>query len=144
MQILLTLLLSLSTIVATPEPQKEVVSFEQYGVRHLHELNEYRASNNLPAVELEYAICQKAKERADYLSENQLFDHNGFYAKADEYRYHNDRTFVGENLALDVKDEELISRWDGSPTHQKVMQNDRFKVGCIQRTNRVVVLWLAN
>ena len=109
-----------------------------------YELNEYRVEHELPEFKIDSRLCDGAQKRADYLNENNLFNHDGFKKghkdNLKNYRY----TFIGENLARYHSDESLINAWRESKIHNDLMLNDRFKTGCIVRSGDVVVLWLTN
>lgn len=84
--------------------------------------NQKREQKDLKRLTANQYLAQAAYKKAQFLLENQLFDHNtpqkkfSAWVKETPYQY----SYVGENLAIDfTESEDIIQAWMDSTDHKK-------------------------
>lgn len=93
--------------------------------------NEIRKNYNLPELTFNKKLETAAKNKAQYILNNNYFSHTGIegqtfssWIKEADYKY----SRVGENLAINYnKAEDIIKAWLESPSHRKNILNPLYK-----------------
>ena len=98
-------------------------------------INEFRASQNLPKLQLDTQRLHLAQDHSNSLLDDSLIGHSDF-----EYKLKND--FIGENIShcnLNVRNrnfdpvmvaEKIVKLWINSPGHNSVLVGPYSKAGC--------------
>lgn len=102
---------------------------------HIDELlrytNDYRAKNNLPALNLNPQLSASAVSKANYMFANNYWAHNSPDGKTpwefilqSGYEY----SFAGENLARDFNDSQaVVNAWINSPSHRENLLRSEYQ-----------------
>lgn len=109
-----------------------------------YDMNEYRIERGIDEIKINAIICNSAQKRADYLSSNHIFNHDDFKQQHREFMAGLNQTSTAENLAIKYSDDQVVTAWSKSQKHREIMEEKKYKRGCIVRSDEVVVLWLTN
>ncbi len=89
----------------------------------LEQVNDFRVSNGLPAVQTDGYTCALATTRAQEISNG--FSHDGFNNRVSSHTlpypsYH----YVNENIAMNSDPAQVVPMWIASPGHNENMKRD--------------------
>ncbi|HMB66140.1 MAG TPA: CAP domain-containing protein [Patescibacteria group bacterium] len=92
--------------------------------------NQKREQKDLSRLTANQYLAQAAYQKAEFLLQNQLFDHNtakkrfSDWVKETPYQY----SYVGENLAIDfTESKDIIRAWMNSANHKKNLLYPKYK-----------------
>lgn len=101
-------------------------------------INDYRIGIGLKALEKNDFISYKCEEHNNYMSTNNLVNHNGFTARLDEIVKVLGAARVGENVAYNYKTSRAaLDGWLNSPEHKKNIEGDFNQIGISIRENSI-------
>lgn len=146
---ILAILITIFTILLTPTPAPTApvakpvaiapVAVVEQPTSALDAINAYRATKSLAPVSLDAQLTQSAEAKASDMVNRNYWSHItpdgqepwGEFIRAG-YQY----SAAGENLAKCFKtDQELVTAWIASPTHEAVMSGDYRDVGLGEEFN---------
>ena len=109
-------------------------------------VNKERINNNSQSLRINKQLMEAANNKAKYLIDNNIFEHNSNNKKFSDWvkEVDYDYSFIGENLAENFKNSETaVNAWLNSPSHKENMLNNNFTetgVAVIQKNNRIIVV----
>lgn len=121
--IISALFIALMIAVPSVKAAQDNPSSEEITAYIIKEINQYRASFNLPPVQTSKETCDFAKIRAQEVAVN--FGHEGFNRRAQNKTLpYGHWTAVTENLAMTSDYKQVVTMWAHSPGHAKNMRAD--------------------
>ena len=121
------------------------VDYKYTGEEMFGAINEYRVSQNIPALELDPKLCDNLVERYWAVKEP-ANAHRGFeeWARAEGIADNPKYGIIGEMFVVDVSTpDNAITWWLGSPGHKSTLEMREMAYGCVYASDGTVVVVMA-